>query len=468
MPFEYPTDQRDNLNVYASLIASFWTTLFGNVDNVVDLLRTYKLSERQLAGQMQELQDTVGRQTCPVHHTQDWYELTLLLSTRQAGPIPGSVSYVLPAVLQNCLQVTNAITTPSAAWHNGVSMTIDPVNHLINFAADPFNDPNVVPVPVHDSTGTVIDTALTLWLFKAKLDWQYLYEQFGYVVGVGQDMASTYALKTLLNAVYDAYTAGSTYDAVSRLLTALTDIPLAVGNETVQAITQDATNLLVITDQTVYKFSPDATAVVLPGQQLNRNDPLTDALQIIEPTAGVIPPIISQLSLGPGFLLVDISNELLFKNASVPLNVQTGVSGYTKLTWQLGGFTTDVTTFFNDLHSRGVAAGATLANYLDTRTVPVGQPTAADLPTGINPLQFLVQNVLRNNCLFVYLKVDQFGPKALGTGLASLLRQVVPPHMTVIVYAEVVQATEAVTMNGVGSLTNPGYAESYSLYTTPG
>jgi hypothetical protein len=92
----------------------------------------------------------------------------------------------------------------------------------------------------------------------------------------------------------------------------------------------------------------------------------------------------------------------------------------------------------------------TLANYMDLRPAGApGQPGPDDLPSTINPLQFLCQNVLRANGLVLYLRPSQFGDGALGMGLSWVLREVLPPQVAVVTYTDPTPAP-AVTMDGPG------------------
>jgi hypothetical protein len=516
MAFQYPTDQLDNLEVYKGFVGSYWTDLLYGNANLVDLLRAYRLAERQLFQQSQELQDTVGRNTCPVFHIQNWYKLVVYQSQEVPGhpllygsgavfgpqPVTGvvykfgvgtdqAVAYPVSSQLQDCSYVASDIVAPAVTWSRGADFTLSTATSNILFTSSLFSNPGLTPTPVLDSSGNVIDQSITLWLFKAKLDWQYLYQQFGYVIGVGQGLTSSKRYKDMINAVSDAVTSATSYDAVARIVEAISGIPrVKATGETVQVITQDNAHTLIITDQQVYRFVLGVTPIVTVGQVMNQDDQLIDAIQIVEPTNGNVPAFIYQLSLGKGFVLADIPNELIFSNTTVPLGIQMNVSGYTRLTWPLGGFAQDVTTFFNDLHSRGVAAGATLANFLDTR-FPTGalanydranlpyssyassfgiltQPDQTVLPSTINPLKFLFQNVLRANCLIVFMRTSQFGQDALGTGLSFVLRKILPPHTSVIIFASVSLPDDGAVMVGDGTSTSTGYVESYSLYSTPG
>jgi hypothetical protein len=484
MTWTYPTDQLDDIQAFTALVGNFWPEIFGGKVNVNDLLHAWQLAERQLFNQTQELGNTLGRTTCPVFHTRDWYELVLLQSQRQnaapltygsgavygggyvyGGTLNASVAYPVDPRIQDAAVITNAIAAPSVTYHRGVEFDLDLVNNRVIFADDPFLNPRIVPEPVFDTYGNVVDQRITLWIFKVKIDWQYLYQQFGYIVGL-QPTASSLAYKNLLNAVMDAFTTATSYNAVAQIVEAMTGIPRVKNQgEVVQVIAQDSGQTIIATDQNIYTFVLGVTPIVTVGQVMNQDDQLIDAVQIFEPRNGAVPSFLQQLSLGSGFLLADIANELIFQNKSVPLQVQTNVNGFTKVVWALGGFSADITTFFNDLHSRGVANGATLANYL---APGVPNPGPNNLPSTINPLAFLFQNVLRDNALVVYMRTSQFGPRALGTNFAWILRQVLPPETTIIIFADLTQAQEDVTMNGLGGTMTPGYQEDYSTYSAPG
>src|SRR5690606_17803300 len=111
---------------------------------------------------------------------------------------------------------------------------------------------------------------------------------------------------------------------------------------------------------------------------------------------GQVPAELRAVELGRGWLAAGFVGGLTFENKDVPLVVESdGV--YTRLSWELGGWDQDVRRFFDQLHARGLANPPTLAQLLDRRTNPAGEPTAANLPATINPLAFLVANVLRNH-----------------------------------------------------------------------
>lgn len=175
-------------------------------------------------------------------------------------------------------------------------------------------------------------------------------------------------------------------------------------------------------------------------------------------------------------------------------------SGYTFVKFPLGGFPADVERFFAELHMRGIEAAetvkeacfyapisyasleafpdrgmtgrvyraadtgwlyrwapsldkppgyyeqivrvppnrklGTLAHFLDKRRQPDTEPTAAHLPVKINPLRFLIENVLRNNVFVIRIDVSALGQNRLGLYNIRHLRQITPPQTAMIVVFE--------------------------------
>lgn len=175
-------------------------------------------------------------------------------------------------------------------------------------------------------------------------------------------------------------------------------------------------------------------------------------------------------------------------------------TGYTFVKFPLGGFPADVDRFFEELHLRGIEAAetvkescfytpieyaslevfptrglagriyravdtgwqyrwvpsidkppgyyeqivrlppnrklGTLAHFLDKRRQPEGEPTAAHLPTKINPLRFLIENVLRNNVFVIRIDVSALGQNRLGLYNIRHLRQITPPQTAMLVVFE--------------------------------
>lgn len=422
----YP-DQTDNLPDVVSLVGSFWASLYGGSNLVFDYCRGTVLAEKQLFTDLLELQASVGRETCPLYHTNLWYSLQLLQSEKS-----GTATFPIPEDVAELQYGTNGLTSATVSLVNGVDFVIDKTAHTITFLTDPFINSALVQTPVLDSNGDTVDEQIQLWFFHAKLDWQFIYTQFGYVIG--PQLATNQNYKDLVNAIWSAWASATAYTDVSALVAAVTDIPCAkVQGETVEIVTADNRGQLVITDNTVYRFVDDVTITAEVDQVLAKGDQMCSDVYIFEGGGGRVPDL-AELEVPGSFFDPVVGGSLTFSNSDEALSVTMGVSGYTKLTWPLGGDGPDVTAFFTRLHEKGVANAATLANYMDLRPQPQPtQPGPGNLPTTINPLEFLFQNALRANCFVIQVTEAGLGPNALGLQYLSYLRQVVPAHTAAIV-----------------------------------
>lgn len=207
---------------------------------------------------------------------------------------------------------------------------------------------------------------------------------------------------------------------------------------------------------------------------------------LIDPNAPVCRPknTLTALALDSGFLSACLYGDLVFENKEVPLVVDTNhASGYTFVRFAVAGLPTDVDRFFEEIQYRGVMAAErakplvvsteaalntvptsqrfaglyaevlqpnqfwrltadlqtwepaacpvkaphTLAQFLDKRKNAISEPGAQHLPATINPLRFIVENVLRNNVFVVKFKVDALGRNRLGLYNIRHLRQLLPP-----------------------------------------
>jgi hypothetical protein len=441
---------------------------------------------------VQDLLETIAalsRYTVPIFHRDNWYPLRLLKSARNATVVSvpkydgtltydskhrydqpadpiGAHTWPIPTGLAEANLILNRFTEPSLTWANGTEFELS--DEAITFYTNPFDDVRVSKQPVY-TDGEVTDEEALLWIFRGGFDWDQIYRQFAYVLGIRLQSSSGY--RDLINAVFDALVSGSTRRQMEMAMAAITGIPLVLETqETVEQVANDGKHRLVITDQHVYRFALSSTPIVEVGDIVYAGDSLTDSLDVHEFNRGVVPSDLQALAMGPGFLETCYYGDLVFENKDVPLEVTEAADdpyGYTYVKFGLGGFPLDVQRFFDDVHERGIAAAeaaidpcddvdvitipgdecngvpeqtirlGTLAHRLDRRVEKIGEPTAAALPSTINPLQFLVENVLRNNVTIIRIRISDLGRDALGLHAARFFYRVVPPHTAVILVVEI-------------------------------
>lgn len=250
---------------------------------------------------------------------------------------------------------------------------------------------------------------------------------------LGYRLGDSEAYRDALNAVLD----GPGVESLGAFLEALSDTPrVAADGEVVEEVYDDGRFQLVITDQHVYRLPRGITLLVDPGDTLTAGQVLCKAWELLSPPHRTIPADLSEIVLPGNWLDPSLGGPLTFVNDDKTLSLST-VSGYTKLTWSMPDDPGDVSDFFTLLHTRGVAAGACLANYLDLR--PAGQttqPGADELPSTINPLEILLQTVFAGNVHILRLRPTLFGEKALSTAVLDLLPRLLPPETGLLVVTE--------------------------------
>lgn len=485
MAYVYPASDLDRPGNLLAVAGSFWNTTYQGMDFVADVFAARAQLAAQAHLDLLDLLASISRFTVPLYHRENWTFLTFLqsevnttaaIATYAAG---NSQSYgtgnglkygvgqasqgfaiPCPADLHDCKLVLNRITSPSLTLVKDIDFWLR--EGSIVFREDPFRNA-LVPTQELFESNEVVDRRAGLWLYHGDYDWSTVYEQFGYALKL--QMASSEGYRSLVNALLDAITEGTTVDILYRAWAAITGVPLTLEDgEQVVEIARDARQLCIITDRSVYQFPLGAAEIVTVGDILHAGDPLVDTLRFFEFNRGQTPSAaeLSGLVLGPGLLANGYLGELVFENREVPLVVEENVDGHTKVSFAIHGAPLDVDRFWEDVHAKGIQAGQTLAQLLDLRPNPQDEPTADSLPATINPLAFLCANFLRHHAYLIKLRAGYLGTKALGLYTAEQLRKIIPPETVLIVVVELEHAEEPIIMDGPGDATRPGYVEQVS------
>jgi len=476
--YTWPSDL-DDARKLLGVVGSFWAETYAGNDLVASLLHAKAQHQAQAQLDLLDLVASMCRFTVPVFHKENWSLLQLKASELNSPNLPkfdgtynwdGQIKFdtpadsVLfawpaPAGLVDAKVVLNQITDASLTCVKGTDFFVAP--GAVWFRDNPFLNASVRVTDVYED-GVVVDRVAHVWVYRGEYDWATIYKQFGYVLGM--KLTSSRQYRQIVNAAYDGLVEGTTARCLEDFMSAVCDVPLALGDETVRYVLSDGRKKWVITDENAYGFSPGATVIVTPGQAVKAGDPLTDALRFYDTNRGVVPDAVRALTVGRGYLSAAFFRELTFENLTVPLVVTEGVDGYTKVEFQVSGWPADVEKFWDDVHATGVAANDTLAMRLDTRTNKTGQPTAIALPAAVNPLEFLCENVLRGNFFFIVVKPEGFGPEGVGLPAARILRRLVPPQTGCVILVQLEYDGDIVTMDDSGDETKPGYEEDVDVF----
>jgi hypothetical protein len=480
--YTYPQSDLDRGRVLLSVLGSFWSRTYTARDQVQSYTLATAESVLQSHRNLLETIAALSRYDVPLFHTENWVPITLKKSQMNTGAVgiarfddgslalsdgraqfnqPSNRPYFAFPKLVNLVsvsQIFNKLIFPTTALMEKTDYIIDSSRDALVFAENPFNNPAFLRRPVYDGN-QLVDEEIVVWGFLGAFDYQYVFKQFAYALGMRLDTSQGY--KDLMNAVTTGLiSGGATASALDLAFSAISGVPVAADDETVDVVQIDSNGLFIATDKNVYRFVPTAAPVVAVGDKLTAGDRLVDAVNIVELSAGAAPSYIPALALDTGFLSACFYGDLVFENKDVPLEVDVDhPSGYTYVKFGLGGLPADVTRFFDDVHARGVESATTppelcppgrrrhtLAQILDKRAqpeyvvepqiYPVDEPTAANLPATINPLQFVVANILRNNVFLIQIKSVALGQNRLGLYNIRHLRQLLPPHTAMIVLYE--------------------------------
>lgn len=461
----HPLTQMDQPDRLLALLGSFWADTYLGAADVARLVG----SRGELAGgtfdRLRDAVDATSRRRCPVFRRERWRHLPVRLSDRGAGafrlgsgrlfgdgaryadpPAGGLVSYPAPADLAGVDVICNRLADPSAVLVRGLDFEVGAGE--LRFRADPFDDPRFARSPV-TAGGEEVDRSLDLWLYRPDFDRRYVSDHWGYVVGA--EGASSPAYKRAVNALFDMLTFGTAANRLLEAAAAACGLPLGEAGETVEAVADDGAYALVITDRAAHRLPRTLAVTVAPGDVLVAGQTLCDGLELVEFNRGAVPADLEGLSLGRGLLLGAYVGDLGFPNRDVPVAAET-VGGRLKVSWELGGHPADVEAFWNAVHARGLAAGKTLARYLDRRPDPAGEPGPEHLPPTVNPLAFLAGHLFRYNLFAVRVRADGVTPDGAGLGVLTAAQRLVPPHTCLLLLLDAPAVGHALNHQGEGDL----------------
>lgn len=473
----YPRDDLDQPEQVRNTLGSFWTSVFQDKVALLTLCQGASLIYRQTATNYDEAAAALARTTVPVYHRQHWKQVVLKRSEMNRSPAsallygagalygaPGTAPYnrrfnygdtvadaytyvfPLPAGVVKIRAIMNRIDSPTVMLQQGIDFEIDVARGALSFKADPFAGGQFAARDVYDVNGVVIDNELSAWAFEVDIDDEQVWKQVGYVLRAFAASSTWY--RDFLNATWDAHAGGTTEATIRRMIAAAVGIPLVGSDDETVEVILTGPPLQVITDKAVYTYYGTAEAAVAVGDVVHKYDSMVDTLEFVR-LSGQSPgdDDLPGVTLGSAFLGGGFFSSLTFMNEDVPL-VYAVDGGKARVSFNVSGFTSDVELFWELVHQRGLAAGRTLANLLDTRANPVGEPTAADLPATVNPLKLVLRNLFGNHTFAVRVKTGGVNPAAPGVGNLRKLRSAIPPRMLCLLFIEVQMDPE------VGMVTN--------------
>ncbi len=496
---EYPASDMDQGRLLLQQLGSFWFNVFGDRAIVQTQMQANAHAQAQNHLNYLEAVAAVSRFNVPVFHVENWHLLTIKLSEVKAtaslyGPddliysgtvasakrtagfvqsyggqdTPGQIIIELPGTLANVrFTIHNKVALPTRNLVAGLDFEVDVANRRLHFRSNLFEDSLFAKRDIYDATGVKIDEEISCWIYKGEFDLEYVYEHFGYAIGMRYKSSEEY--KQLLNAVWNMFVTGATRDNLILFLSSMAGVPYILEpQETIERVWSEADRKLLATDHNVYTFpltatllydNSDAGTILFYGAQLS------DTIQTSELTQNDGDyPILPSMALGSSLLAGEFLSEIVLRNTTVALDY-VGLDANNKaiVRFEANGFPLDVEAFWSDVHARGTAVGKVLADYLDLRSEPESPPVPDTLPPFINPLKFIVDNLMHNNLFAIRLKVSGFNPRAPGLSAFRFLRDVIPPHTTYLVFIDL-NVVDTIDLSQAGGEDAPGTVETLAIF----
>ena len=465
MAIPYPRGELDQKGALLNKLGSFWQYQFEDSGLLEGLYRAACDDYEQQQQNIVDAGAVLSRQSVPVYRRQWWRLLrirqsqlgavdTAKITYGQAGltygdgsrygqlklsdlflyPLAGSLGQVV-----GISAIMNRLEAPTATWLSDIDYQVSP--GVVAFRVDPFADDRFAFRIIYDDAGNPIDKEAALWAYAVDIDAKFVWNHVGYVVG--RNYPSSQAYKDYVNAIWDMHSWGPTDLGLRKLIAAAVGMPLVKGASEVVEKILTYEGVTIITDQNVYKYLAGAVPAIAVGDTVREGDSLIQDFAFVE-LRGNTPDLsgFEGLSLNTGMLRDPYLGSLYFINQDVPLEyMPADTDGVVDAKFPISGFPLDVIQFWDTVHARGKAAGATLAQLLDTRTSGNGEPRPENLPATINPLQIITQ-LIGANFMLVRVRSGLIPAGAPGIHGLGILRDVLPSRTSVIIYVEITVPAE--------------------------
>jgi len=426
--FKFPKDDLDTPDKAKALIGGYWSEVYDGKDQIQDLVYARNTLWQQARDEWEDAYRAKSRLLITPVTSKNWLYFPIMKSEgsstknnygggRHYGEseyqygVSVGYSWDLPEGVVSVSQIYNRISDPSSSLIETLDFYIDYKLNKIVFNQDPFSNSTFAVSNVNKLDGTY-DKQLAMWAFNPKIDKRSIQLIYGTPVGV--DGKSTEDYKKYVNGIYDSMILGMSSGKLGSMLGSALSLPTAVGNEQVERV-HGTSRKVIVTDKMVYFVPNKATSSVVIGDKVTQGQSLSDALVITELKRNCDISDIRAVNLTKGFIGNDFMYDMGFVNDYVIPTVTSAANGSTDFRFYIGGHPLDVERFWEMVNERGEAMGMTLAEGLDKRVDKVGQPEKESLPGYINPLRFLVDEMMPGGFTLVSIKVE-----AISDGLPNL------------------------------------------------
>lgn len=353
-----------------------------------------------------------------------------------------SFAWPAPAQLRSLGIITDRIVAPTYIW-DITNFVFDASAGVLRFRENPFN--SVPSELLYNSDGTPKtytdaqgvskqDRRLKLWMRDIEIDERTPFLRYGSVVNIGGESSQAYI--DTVEATWSMLLQGPSVEALERGLLASAGLKYVESPETVEVVELDIDGLVVVTDKTVYRGHAKAIPLVSVGDHLKPGDFVFDTVVVTDFSDGR-PDNISHINgLVLSSELADITGTVVIPNRTGSWSVLGIRDGEPEVRFEVLGSDRDVSEFWDRVHARGVATGKPLADFVDASVA-------------VNPLEFMLANILGNSLIFIEVKPQDFLTRE--TGFLGRIKSLLPAGVLVITQIALDPVEDSLSMAAIGS-----------------
>lgn len=414
-------------------LSPFWTRSFPDKGFSRGMASTHAAMTLQVHQDSVEFINSASIETAPLYHREIFVPVRLLESSGSIGPLPiaygegilygdqpaGTIYregdifeyggaerrasfyyWSLPSGIHSIgPTLLDRLSVAGNALVEGQDF-VSPDGEIVAFPTNPFSDPRFTPraVTLPDGSET---REITLWATNVWVDQNLIYRKFASPFTATK--TSSEDLRRFVTALMRLYCGGPSILSLDSFVAACAGQPVSEGEgEIIESIESFGGESLVITDQNVYRV-PSGVALrgrISAGTELIKGEPLTTVTQVddllSDPTwwTGLVGMTLrpSMQSDGAGALFFPNSQEIAIGGGSASVR------------FPVLGDPTALESFWSRVDSHGG-----LGDYLWLKNGVVDENGHQDYSSGtlVNPMQFLVEDLLGNAVIAVRVGIDR-------------------------------------------------------------
>ena len=318
-----------NPEVLHKTLGDYWYSIYFGNEQIGDYVAALCFNREQWDNQFKDTKNMLSRHKTPVFEHVKVKPLKILESefletskiyAKHDGKytyngklrydVPLNIDFLvkIPSEIKKIGYVANKLVDPDIVYDTEI------VNNILKLPENPFKQ-SFRTENVYDEHGSVVDKALTLWLFDIEIDKEDIYYQYGYVFNIKLPSSERY--KELINVFYDSLVNGPSERTLKLYFSVITGIPVALYNdEKVLKIDDNR----VITDKTEYIVNYSNNVVVKEGDVLQIGDPISAGLTFYIPK--MIDDNVLAVSLDQHLIGICVKS-LIFRNKEIKIEPKT-------------------------------------------------------------------------------------------------------------------------------------------------